>query len=182
MYFSYQSMSSLMPATFLTLFFFKNYSQLFSDFLHRETDILPISCVSWEMRANQRVQGLENMPHDRIHITKTSLLFLGHSCQCHCHRYFFFCYRVIFNWLLQNFTRVLGIPSAPCARSFSATVLPHVENSWVTQNFLSPPRKSFMKILSDFPENFLFFEVRILVKWLHCADWLHSVAILHIYN
>ncbi len=47
---------------------------------------------------------------------------------------------LIFKQLLQNFACVLGIPPVTCARSFGATVLPHMENDWMMQNFWSTPR------------------------------------------
>ncbi len=64
-------------------------------------------------------------------------------------------HHIIFNRLLQNFAYVLGTPSVTCAHSFGTTVLPHVENDWVMQNFWSTPVKylilSFYFVLDGFP-------------------------------
>ncbi len=50
---------------------------------------------------------------------------------------YFSCHGIIFNRLLQNVVCAFGIPFVTCAGSFGATVLPHVENGWATQNFWS---------------------------------------------
>ncbi len=50
--------------------------------------------------------------------------------------------------MLKNFTHALGIPSVTCARSFSATMLPHVKNGWTTQNFWNTPL--YLESFSEF--------------------------------